>query len=148
MSDWIPLSAPEHGLEKWPLLIIEVRVIGPTGLNEDTRAFVDTGSDISVLPTHLLEAIGVDFSQAHPMQAVVGGGSATYKVGDPDMIDCQFDGHLAAIAAIASDGAEDMMLGVNDFLRHFDLTVNKLNNQFRLDPAKPGCCNNLNLPPL
>jgi predicted aspartyl protease len=133
MPDWIPLSKEKD--EKLPLPFIKVILVGETGLTVPARALVDTGSSASVLPTELLESIAVDFEDATTANTFVGGGKATYKLGKPNVIECKFEGHTALVMTYASDGTDIVMLGVNDFLRSFDLTVSKANNLFRLTPV-------------
>jgi hypothetical protein len=140
MTEWMPLRAPEPGLERTPLPLIDVLVVGPTDACVEVPAVVDTGSSLSVFPTDLLKTIGVKFHNPQTVQAVVGDGAAMYKLGDPVIIECMFGRHAVPLTTYASDGADMVMLGVNDFLRHFDLIVNKSNNRFRLTPSEPGCC--------
>ncbi len=133
MPRWIPLTAPEPGLEDAPQPIIDIHVFGPKG-SEDVKAVVDTGSSYSVFPRGFLERVGVDFTNAQSIPAVVGSGETTYLVGDESLVECQYDGHLALVRAHASEGAKVVMLGVNDFLCTFDLTVQKRKSRFRLIP--------------
>ncbi len=129
---WLQLEAVEPGTG--PLTLIDIDVVGPQDARS-ARAIIDTGSSYSVLPTYLLEAIGVDFANAEAVEAAVGSGDATYKLGTPEVIDCLYGAHIIPVSAYASDGAEMPMLGVNDFLKHFDLTVNKSNERFSLVPS-------------
>lgn len=137
----MPLRAPEPGLEKTPLPLIDILVVGPSDSYIEVPALVDTGSSTSVFPTDLLEAIGVSFQKEKTIEAVVGGGDAIYKIGEPEVIECMYEHHAVAVTAVASDGADMVMLGVNDFLSHFDLTISKRRDGFRLVPSVPGCCN-------
>lgn len=134
MARWIPLTAPEPGLEDAPQPIIDIHVFGPSS-SEDARALVDTGSSYSVFPLDLLERLGVNFTGATSVPSVVGSGAANYLVGDEHLIECHHDGQIALARGYASEGAKIVMLGVNDFLRFFNLTVEKCNERFRLDPC-------------
>jgi predicted aspartyl protease len=119
LNQWIDLDHLDRD-DKHPLAIIPVRVIGPVG-EEPARSVIDTGSSLTIFPRSLLERLGLNFSQSRTIEAATSMGQGAVLQGDPLMIDLICWGHEAPVAALASDGLENPVLGLNDFFRHFEI---------------------------
>jgi hypothetical protein len=136
MSDWLPLTAP-YGDKRYQRPFIDVIIIGPSGREETATALVDTSSSTSVFPIEFLESADVDFDGPRLIDVITGYGTTECHVGTPETIECEFAGHVATVTAYGSHYADLVMLGVDDFLSYFDLTINKARNRFQLTPASP-----------
>jgi hypothetical protein len=135
MGDWIDLEKL-HLDDDRPLAVIPVRLVGPQGHEEPHRAVIDSGTDLSVFPTSILQRLGVDFSAGKTVGAVTGTGGGSYRIGEPLTIDCIYRNHKVQVTAFGSDAMEDGMLGLHDFFREFRVTFEvgtKWRGRFKLD---------------
>jgi hypothetical protein len=137
MSEWIELEKL-HADDERPLAFLLVRLIGPR-TEEPHRVLLDSGSDLSVFPTHVLERLGVDFSNGRLLSAATGEGTGDRRIGEPTTISCAFDDYEIEIAAIGSDNADVCIFGLHDFFREFTITFEiapGLKGRFKLESVE------------
>ena len=79
----------------------------------------------------------MEFADSRLIDVITGDGTTECHVGTPETVECEFAGHVATVTAYGSHYADLVMLGVNDFLSYFDLTINKAQNRFQLTPVSP-----------
>jgi hypothetical protein len=117
--------------------LIPIRVIGPTGV-QVVLGLVDTGSDVTVLPSFLLPIIGAAFNaEESAVFRGVGGQEVTAHYSSVHLALDHADGSYRWPATIGFlDGRDVAILGYSGFLEHFQATFNSERHRLTLKPNK------------
>ncbi|NCP32899.1 MAG: hypothetical protein CO096_16800 [Armatimonadetes bacterium CG_4_9_14_3_um_filter_66_14] len=126
--------------DDFPRPLLPVRVSNPASskppINE--RALIDTGADCCFLPRDLTEALGHDFAKGVTPESVGTGSGTSQAYGHTSTIEiCDSSGTvlwtIRSAPVYVIDGLDQVLLGVEDFLASFILTVDYSNQQFSLE---------------
>ncbi len=129
----MPTPARSEGILYRP--IVPVRVRGPKG-TQVILGLVDTGSDVTALPSFLLSLIGADTTAAPEAHfRGVGGQVVTARYSRVDLSLDHPSGLYRWSAPVAFlDGREVAILGHAGFLEYFQATFDSLRRRLTLKP--------------
>jgi hypothetical protein len=140
--EWIPFSSEgaDENRPDLPFITVSFYSDERDSLVEEVRALVDTGTNLSILPTDLINHdLGIKIGP-EDVAATVGSGATSYRRTGEPFIHCLWNHHDVLIHPHASDEAPFPMLGLKDFLRHFVATFDSSSQQFALTPRFADCC--------
>lgn len=93
---------------------------------------IDTGADITLIPKHWAEPLGIQIADCEVVDGGSAAGSSEFRVGAEPVSLTVLERRLELMPIFG--GYPEILLGREDFLKHFEFFVDQANHRFTLRP--------------